>query len=228
MATPSKKGAAKVPAVKKVAKAAAPAAPKPVKTSAPKPVKVEKGPTKSFTPGGVIFEVVATIPTMPYGNIMPRIQVVVNTIEEGRAMVMPVIEELYHAYAEKPRDGSKLSFQRASVTETVKEVVPVPMPTVAAPVAPQAQDTPAPAAQDVPAPQATAQAAPEAAQAPVAPTETEFAARARKMIGLAMTEEAAQKIKGQIEGSEKIPPHEKPALLELVEAKITDFQSNVW
>lgn len=215
---PSKKAVAKVPAKKVVVKKETVVAP----VAAPKKeLKKAAKPTVSLT----AFSVTATIPTMPYGNIMPTISVVAATIEEARATVMPVIEELFLAYAEKPRDGSKLSFAGARVTETVKEVVPVtPQPApapVAAPVAPQAQDTPAPVAQDVPAPQATAQAPAEASK-------SEFALRAEKMIGLAMTEEAAEKIKTQIENSEKIPAHEKPALLELVEAKITDFQSNVW
>lgn len=213
---PSKKAVAKVPAKKVVVKkeTVAVAAPKEKKE------KVAKTSVKLIE-----FGVVATIPTMPYGNIMPSITVQANSIEEARATVMPVIEELFLAYAEKPRDGSKLSFAGARVTETVKEVVPVtPAPAPAPVEAPEPAPAPVEAAEEAPAPQT----APEPAQAAPAASESEFAARARKMIGLAMTEEAAQKIKTQIENSEKIPPAEKPALLELVEAKITDFQSNVW
>lgn len=220
---PSKKAVAKVPAKKVVVKKETVVAP----VVAPKKeLKKAAKPTVSLT----AFSVTATIPTMPYGNIMPTISVVAATIEEARATVMPVIEELFLAYAEKPRDGSKLSFQRASVTETVKEVVPVPMPTVAskgvqeavvAPVDTGEVNTPSPAPEAV-------QEAQAASQAPAEAPKSEFALRAEKMIGLAMTEEAAEKIKTQIENSEKIPAHEKPALLELVEAKITDFQSNVW
>lgn len=205
MATP-KKTPAKV-ATKKVA------TPKPVKVAAPKPVKS----TVSLT----AFSVTATIPTQQYGNIMPTISVVAATIEEARDTVMPFIEELYKTYAEKSRDGRAV-FEGSKVTETVKEVAPIAAQTPApAPTQPQATDTPAPVAQDAPAPQATA-------QAPVEAPKSEFAARAEKMIGLAMTEEAATKILNQIQVSEKIPDSEKPALLELVEAKITDFQSNIW
>lgn len=204
MATSSKKTPAKV-ATKKVATS------KPVKVAAPKP-KAEKKSTVKF----VSFTFGATIPTQPFGNVQPHIVVEAASYEEAAAFAMPKIEELYRKYS----DNTPTVFTK--VTETVKEVAPIAAPAPAqAPTQPQAQDVPAPVAQDVPAPVATA-------QAPSAAPESEFAARARKMIGLAMTEEAAQKIKTQVEGSEKIPAAEKPALLELVEAKITDFQSNIW
>lgn len=215
---PSKKAVAKVPAKKEVVK-------KEVVAAAPKKeLKKPAKPTVSLT----AFSVTATIPTMPYGNIMPTISVVASTIEEARATVMPVIEELFLAYAEKPRDGSKLSFAGAKVTETVKEVVPIPMPTIAAPTAaPKPVPMPTQAA-EAPVAAPAPEAAPAAAETVTGAPESEFAARARKMIGLAMTEEAAQKIKAQVENSEKIPVAEKPALIELVEAKITDFQADIW
>ncbi len=209
-----------------------PAVKKPVAPKDAKPTKVEKGEMVMHTRGGVIFEMTATIPTQQYGNIMPRIQVVCDTIEEGRAMVMPVIQELYMTYAEKPRDGSKLTFSGSSVRETEKVVgAPIAVrPEVAervqgiapgASTTPQATDTPAPVAQDIPAPVQTA-------QAPVAAPKSEFALRAEKMIGLALTAEAAVAIKTQIEKSEKIPAEEKPALTVLVDAKIAEFEGVDW
>ncbi len=210
-----------MPAAKKDVKAAAPVAAKPEKT------KVVKGPSEMFTKGGVIFEVTATIPTQQYGNIMPRIQVVCNTIQQGRELVMPVIEELYTQYAEKPRDGSRLSFQKAVVTETVKEIVPVPMPTVA-PEAPVEAPERAPVQSAGSVGTRATEPAPAGSSAPVGGAKSEPWARAEKAIRLALTEDAAVKIKEQIEKSEKIPAHEKPELLELVEAKITDFQAEIW
>lgn len=220
MATPSKKAVAKVPAKKA-------AAPKPAKVAAPKPAKEVKSKVTLIE-----FGVVATIPTMPYGNIMPSIKVIAPSIEEARAVVMPVIEELYAAYAEKPRDGSRPAFL-GKVTETVRTVVPaiagaeikkddLVKEAPAAPNAAQATSTPAPVAQDVPAPVATASAAVEAQ---AAPAKSEWALKAEKMIGLAMTEEAAEKIKAQIEKSVKILPEEKPALLDLVQDKILKFSA---
>lgn len=198
----------------------------PKKVVTPKPVKEKAVKPAKSTVKLVSFSVQATIPTQQYGNIMPRIEVVADSIEEARATVMPIIEELYNTYGEKPRDGGRVSFQRAVITETVKEVAPVaPKPAPVAPAAPQAQDTPAPVAQDVPAPVATA-------QAPVAPAaaaqKPEPVLKAEKAISLAMTAEAATKIRDQIVASTKIAEEDKPALLELAEAKITDLESNVW
>lgn len=212
MATPSKKAVAKVPAKK----TAFPAALKPAKVAG------VKKPAVKF----VSFEFGATIPTGSFGNIKPSIVVEAASYEDAAAYAIPKIEDLYRKYSEvKPTFLGK-------ITETVREVVPVKaaaelkkgdlvQEAPAAPTQSQATDTPAPVAQDVPAPQATATAAVEAPK-------SEFAARAEKMIGLALTEEAAVKIKEQIEKSEKIPAEEKPALLTLVEAKITDFQTNIW
>lgn len=215
MATSSKKTPAKVATKKAVAA-------KPTKDT-----KVLKIPvhTKVSTVKLISFGVTATIPTQQYGNIMPSIVVEAASIEEARAVVMPFMEELYAQYAEKPRDGSKLAFL-GKVTETVKEVAPIAAPAPApAPTQPVAA-SPAPKAPE--ASDSSVQA-PEAAPAPSGSApKSEFAARAEKMIGLAMTEEAAQKILTQIQNSEKIPEHEKGDLLTMVEAKITDFQSNIW
>ena len=88
---------------------------------APKTIKPVKGEEITFTRGGVVFEVSAVIPTQQYGNIQPKIQVVCNTVEEGRAMVMPMIEELYKTYAETPLSGKPLKFL-GKVTESEKVV----------------------------------------------------------------------------------------------------------
>lgn len=204
--SPSKKAVAKVPTKKEA-----------VKEKTVKPVKAPKSSVKL-----VEFGVIATIPTQQYGNITPSIRVQADSIEEARAVVMPFIEELYATYAEKPRDGSKVAFL-GKITETVKEVAPVaPKPAPTAPVAPQgttdAWNKPAPG-QDTPAPVATAQSAP-VAQKP------EPVLKAEKAIELAMTDAAAEKIREQIVKSTKIADGDKPALLELVDAKIIDFNSN--
>lgn len=96
--------------------------------SSPKESKVEL----------VEFSVTATIPTQSYGNITPKITVKAPTIEEARAVVMPIIEDLYNTYAEIARDGHPPKFiNKAQVTVTEKVIV-VPkseVPNVEAPAA---------------------------------------------------------------------------------------------
>jgi hypothetical protein len=208
---PSKKAVAKVPAKKEVVKKVA--APKPVKSS----VKL------------VSFAVQATIPTQQYGNIMPRIEVVADSIEEARATVMPFIEEIYKTYAEKSRDGKPL-FEGSKVEVTEKVVGQTV--TVRPEVAERIHNT-APVAITAPVAPQEAPALDQATETPVEPADapvqrSEPAIKAEKAISLAMTEEAAKKIKEQIEKSVKIPADEKPALIELVDAKITDFEARVW
>ncbi len=187
---PSKKAVAKVPTKKEVKE-------KPAKVSAK---------FKSFS-------ITAVIPVMSYGNIQPKIEVEAPTYEDARDFAMPLIAELFKEYGDaKPTFLGK-------ITETVKEVVPVPMPTVSSPI-----DAPKPAPMPAQAPEAPVVVPTAPTTAPEAP-ESEFAARARKMIGLAMTEEAAEKIKAQVEASEKIPAHEKPALLDLVQDKLIKFSA---
>lgn len=141
----------------------------------------------------VSFTVGATIPTQQYGNIQPKIEVTAPTIEEARHIVMPIIEELYKQYAEKPLSGKEPSFY-GKVTETVKEVVPA-----------------------TPTPAAIAEAPAETvAVEPVNTTpKPEPVVKAEKAIKNASTEAAATLIQDQIEKSVKIPQEFKDGLLKL-------------
>lgn len=188
-------------------KAPAKVAPKAEKKQ--KKVKVEKGAAITSTLGGVVFEVSAVIPTQAYGNIQPRVQIVCSTVEEGRGIVMPLIESLFEQYAEtRPTFLGK-------VVETVRTVVPAMAGAdlrkgEAVKEAPEATTPPQAPAQDVPAPQATASTV-----APERP-KSESVKKAEKMISLANSPEAILKIQGQIEASVKLTAEEKPALLNLV------------
>lgn len=48
------------------------------------------------------FKVTAVIPTQQYGNIQPCIEVEADTFEKAHAEVMPLIEQLWGEYGEKP------------------------------------------------------------------------------------------------------------------------------
>lgn len=180
----------------------------------------------------VSFTFGATIPSQPYGNVQAHITVEAGTYEDALGFVTPKIEELYAKYAE-----TKPAFL-GRVTETVKEVIPVPMPSVDHGNKPQtdiAQFGDTAVLPSQPLATVTVVSTETAAPVGMAPTvpageapKSEPVMRAERAIGLAMTEDAALKIKEQIENSVKIAPEDKPALIALVEAKITDFQSNIW
>lgn len=172
----------------------------------------------------VTFSVKATIPTQMYGNIMPEIVVKAKTIEEAKAIVMPAIESLYVEYAEKPRDGSSISFMsKANVTATEKKVNVIPKPVAPAP-APEKK------------PEAPAQAP---ASAPVAPVKTpaqesadELAddlakspayTKAENAIKNSMSLDALNMIEDQIQKSVKLTADEKPMLLTDVLKKRKEF-----
>jgi hypothetical protein len=162
---------------------------------------IVKGESKTYIKGGVIFEVTAVIPTQSYGNIQPRIQVIVDTIEEGRALVMPVIEMMYKTYSEsKPQFLGKVAVTEKIVTPPTAQTVTTP----AQPTTP-------------PAPQATATGPADATANATAPAKpkSEFVLKAEKMLSLAATEDAAIRIQDQIEKSTKIAEEDKPALLTL-------------
>lgn len=184
-------------------KAPAKVAPKKVAKAA-KPAKEAK--KKEPTVSLVSFAVRAVIPTQQYGNIQPEITVVADSFEEARAYVMPLIEDLYKHYGE-----SKPGFL-GKVVETEKVVAPAPQTAPATP--PQATTPPQAPAQDVPAPEATASSV----------VKPEPVLKAEKAISLAMTAEAATLIQDQIEKSVKIPAEFKPALIELVLAKRSNFK----
>lgn len=159
----------------------------------------------------VSFSCVAVIPTQQYGNLQPKIEVTAGSIEEARAAVMPVMEDLYKTYAEMPLNGRAPRFY-GKVTEEVTVAV----------AAPAAAHEP-----NVEAHAAAAPKAPEAPEAPVAPAEAPKAApaaaakpepvlKAEKAIAVAATEEAVIIIGKQIEASVKIPPEFKDELAVLV------------
>lgn len=180
------------------------------KVAAPKPAKVAK-PAKEIKAKATLisFSVSAVIPTQQYGNIQPKIEVVAASIEDARAVVMPVIEDLYRTYAEAPLNGKELKFL-GKITETVKEVAPAAQ---VAPTAPKEGEK--------------ATAAPETVQeAPAAPEKPKSDAvlRAEKAISLALTEDAVLAIEAQIEKSTKIAPEDKPALITLVLKKRGEFK----
>lgn len=214
-------------ATKKVAK----------KVAAPKPAKVAKAVKKnkplplptsqegSWTPPVVLtsFSVTAIIPTQQYGNIQPTIAVTASSIEEARAFVMPVIEDLYRTYGETPLNGKELKFL-GKVTETTRVITsapnsagtdtPVNVPQMA-PVAPKTASGPTE--------EQIAQQAQSQPEAPVKP-KSEAVAKAEKKISLAMSAEAAEFIQDQIENSVKIAPEDKPDLITLVLNKRNEFK----
>lgn len=190
----------------------APAKVAPKKGMAPKP-KAEKGSSVKFTS----FLFGATIPTQPFGNVQPCITVEAGSYEDAAAFAIPKIEELYTKYAE----NKPVVFGR--VTEEEKIVTPAPAP------APVAAPVPAPAPKAAETSPSSAPA-PEAAPAPAATPvpKHEATAKAEKAISLARTDEAAKKIKEQIEKSVKIPEADKPALITLVDAKILDLETDIF
>lgn len=162
----------------------------------------------------VSFSVKATIPTQMYGNIMPEIMVKAKKIEDARAIVMPAIESLYVAYAEKNRDGSAVSFMsKANVTATEK-VVPqgVLANTIKAPVAP----APAPVVKKTPAQESADELASDLAKS-VAYTKAENAVKNSTSL------DALNMIEDQIQKSVKLTAEEKPALLTDVLKKRKEF-----
>lgn len=156
----------------------------------------------------VLFSVTAIIPTQQYGNIQPRIEVTADSIEEARAVVMPIIENLYQTYAEMPLSGKLPKFYGA-ITEKVThvEVGRVTPTEPQTPTAPQAEDVP-----------------PQTTTASTNVEKPEAVLKAEKAISLAMTSEAATLIKGQIEKSVKIPADFKPNLILLVDGKIVELE----
>lgn len=182
------------------------------KTPAPKSEKAVKAP-KVPQAKLVSFSVSAVIPTQQYGNIQPKIEVMANSIEEARAVVMPIIEDLYKTYAEAPLNGRELKFL-GKVVETVKDVVKAP---VEAPSAPKALEV---------APSPSSVAAPAAAPEPSVPAKAKSdpVLKAEKAISLAATEEAAVLIQDQIEKSVKIAPEDKPELITLILKKRSELK----
>lgn len=176
----------------------------PLSKTTPKvaPAKKKKAKIAPVNVRLVSLTVGAVIPTQQYGNIQPSITVEATTIEEARAVVMPVIEDLVRIYAE-----TKPGFLgRVEVTE---KIVTPPAKTVEAPVSPSSAQAPA-AAPASPAPKKE-----EASASKSSADKPESVLKAEKAIGLAATTDAVNAIQKQIESSVKIPEKYKNDLIEL-------------
>lgn len=214
---PTKKVPAKVAKKEVVKKSVVKKEVAPKKEAKPKSVPKLKQPSSVKL---VSFSVTAVIPTQQYGNIQPKIEVTAGSIEEARAVVMPLIEDLYKTYAETPLNGREPKFY-GKVTETEKVVdvtVPAPAPKAPEPVTPS---SPAPS---VPSSSESPEKAPEPAPAPTAPVapSVERSApflKAEKAIQLATSHPALDTIEAQIKNSVKIDPNDKPELLNILQAR---------
>lgn len=197
-----------------------------VKNPEQKKVKAEKAPkVKKSKVELVSFSVTAVIPTMQYGNIQPRIEVKAETIEEARALIMPVIENFYAIYSEKPVKFHPV----VTEVERVVDMKVAPTPTAV----PVAQPAPAPVTATVAQPASTPVVPAPAASAPVTPEEPKTTyqpdpsddarfvpfKKAEKAINLATSHAALEVIENQIKDSVKINPADKPALFSLLTEK---------
>jgi hypothetical protein len=178
---------------------------------ATKKVKVEKAETKPSKAKAaekpqvtlVSFEVMATIPTQDYGNICPKITVVAPTIEIARDTVMPIIEDMYQAYARVLlTEKAPKFFNKASVVATEKKV---DMTVDSKPII--GFDT----SKQAPAPKKEAVATEEA---PL-PTYEAFK-KAENAIASAVSREALNLVEEQIKKSVKVQEVDKPILFTLV------------
>lgn len=68
--------------------------------------------------GKVKYKLSATVPVVQYGNLIPEIEVEVDSIEEGENMVLPYIEDFFNKYSEKKKIGAA---KRATTEGRVKE-----------------------------------------------------------------------------------------------------------
>lgn len=179
---------------------------KPETPKTPKAPKTPKEPkVKKSTAELISFSVTAVIPTQQYGNIQPRIEIKAATIEEARALVMPVIENLYETYAEVPLSGKKVKFL-SHITESEKIVTAKPVETV-----PKVEEPTTVSSPEVSAPSSSE---PTVSSVPTAPERSEPYKKAEKAISLAPSHDAIDLIKAQIEKSVKIAPEDKPELLQ--------------
>jgi hypothetical protein len=142
----------------------------------------------------VSFEVTAVIPTQSFGNITPKITVKTKTIEEAKAIVMPMIEEMYATYAEAPRDGSRVPVFISKSKVTVKEKIVETKPVVTG-------------TKDV-----VKLTPPTATKEDVTPVSEPFM-KAINAIKGAMSVEATEIIEDQIQKSTRLTKEEKPVLL---------------
>ncbi len=169
------------------------------KTKLTKKLAKEMTPMKTPKVGLISFRVSAVIPTQQYGNIQPSIEVMAGSIEDARAVVMPIIEDLYQTYAELPLNGKEPKFYGKITAETVNVAAPAPKEKEVAESSPSST------------------AASEVATSPTTvPSKSDAVLKAEKAIGLAMSIEATEAIQSQIEKSVKIEASDKPALYTLV------------
>jgi len=196
---------------------------KEVKAPAPKKEKKVKAPKSTIEL--VQFSVKATIPVMTFGNIQPEVVVKASTIEEAKAYVMPIIEDLFNQYVESPRDGSpKPTFaSKANVTVTEKTVAP----------ATSQKDAPTGASANTPKPAENTNLAkeientPERTEADLPPANTAVSqayAKAEKAIGAVMSIAALDIIENQIKESTKLTPEEKPMLFTVLLKRKKELQ----
>lgn len=140
----------------------------------------------------VTFSVRATIPTQQYGNIQPEIVVSGPSIEAARDFVMPIIEELYQAYADESLKSPKF-FKKNPVTAIEKQIE-------VSPVVPQ-KPVPMPAQKEEPE---------------VILPKSEAYIKAEKAIGAAASKEALDLVEEKIKASTRINNDEKPVLYTVI------------
>ncbi len=166
----------------------------------------------------VSFGVKATIPTQMYGNIMPEIVIKAKNIEEAKAVLMPAIESLYSAYAERPRDGSSISFlNKASVTVEEKKVE-VPKPVAKAPEIKKEEGVLAKAEAEVPKKAETAEELADELN-----ERSPAFIKARSAVNASTSLDALNLIEEQIQKSVKLTAEDKPVLLTEVLKKRKTF-----
>lgn len=194
--------------------------------------KIDTVPAKGGTPKKkkevatvklVTFSMKAVIPVQQYGNLQPEITVTAPSIEEARAVVLPIIEDLYQHYAEATNDGRTPKFFKKPEVKVVEKVVTPPAP---------AQNSALTPAKEEPAGIATAIAKKE----PVVEGDVPFVGtthpdapktpgliKGEGMVAGCMSRDALDVVEGQIKKSVKLSANEKDILLTLVLKKRKEF-----
>lgn len=187
---------------------------KEVKPKVPKEVKVVAPKYELLS-----FEILAVIPTQMYGNISPKISIKAKTIEEAKEILLPAIESIYLAYAEKPRDGSALAFTSKANVTAVEKKVEVPAATTA-PKKPEGQGIATPPAEKpkTPAQESADALADELSKSPAY-------TKAENAVKNCTSREALDMIEDQIQKSVKLTDAEKPMLLTAVLYKRKEFET---
>jgi len=213
MKTSKKKTTKKAPAKKKAV----------AKKSTAKKTVAKKNTVKKSKVKLTNFTIGATIPTMSYGNIQPMISVEAPSIEEAKAVVLPVIEDLYARYAVTPLIKAEKVVPKVTVTEKVVEV-PAENPTPKEAVAAKKEEMVAekPKEEVIPSP------TPVKTEADTLSDELEESpafTKAKKAITNAFSLDALSLIENQIQKSIKLTESEKPLLLSEVLKKRRDLKT---